>query len=145
MVCFGLKDGTDLSSKLKRAQVTPTLTPTLTLTLTLTTDPHPHPNPNPNPNQAAQAFGIKTIHFVPFEAGVLECAATYLTNYYDYTHRGLGPHAPLPRATRTTPLLTRYGVSGEAALSDVTLAATLKMQCEAHPNPDPNPNPNPNP
>ena len=46
--------------------------------------------------QAAQAFGIKTIHFVPFEAGVLE-----------------------------------YGVSGEAALSDVTLSATLKMQCEA--------------
>jgi predicted membrane chloride channel (bestrophin family) len=65
VVCFGLKDGTDLSSKLKRAQ-------------------------------AAQAFGIKTIHFVPFEAGVLE-----------------------------------YGVSGEAALSDVTLAATLRMQCEA--------------
>jgi predicted membrane chloride channel (bestrophin family) len=65
VVCFGLKDGSDLSSKLKRAQ-------------------------------AAQAFGIKTIHFVPFEAGVLE-----------------------------------YGVSGEAALSDVTLAATLKMQCEA--------------
>ena len=84
VVCFGLKDGTDLSSKLKRAQVTPTLT--LTLTLTLTTDPHPNPNPNPNPNQAAQAFGIKTIHFVPFEAGVLECAATYLTNYHDYTH-----------------------------------------------------------
>ena len=45
VVCFGLKDGTDLSSKLKRAQ-------------------------------AAQAFGIKTIHFVPFEAGVLEYAAT---------------------------------------------------------------------
>ena len=45
VVCFGLKDGTDLSSKLKRPQ-------------------------------AAQAFGIKTIHFVPFEAGVLECAAT---------------------------------------------------------------------
>ena len=55
VVCFGLKDGTDLSSKLKRAQ-------------------------------AAQAFGIKTIHFVPFEAGVLECAATCLTNYHDYTH-----------------------------------------------------------
>ena len=51
----------------------------------------------------------------------------------------------MPRATRTTPLLTRYGVSGEAALSDVTLAATLKMQCEAHPKPDPNPNPNPSP
>ena len=42
VVCFGLKDGTDLSSKLKRAQVTPTLT--LTLTLTLTTDPNPEPN-----------------------------------------------------------------------------------------------------
>ena len=69
VVCFGLKDGTDLSSKLKRAQ-------------------------------AAQAFGIKTIHFVPFEAGVLECAATYLTTTTTRT-RGLGSHAPLPRVTRT--------------------------------------------
>ena len=96
VVCYGLKDGTDRSSKLQRAQ-------------------------------AAQAFGIKTIHFVPFEAGVLE-----------------------------------YGVSGEAALSDVTLSATLKMQCEAtnaayalywkdvggqalvaNSNPRPNPDPNP--
>ena len=77
--------------------------------------------------QAAQAFGIKTIHFAPFEAGVLE-----------------------------------YGVSGEAALSDVTLSATLKMQCEAsnaayalywkdvggqalvaNSNPRPNPDPDP--
>jgi predicted membrane chloride channel (bestrophin family) len=45
---------------------------------------------------AAKEFGIKSIHFYPFESGVLE-----------------------------------YGVSDEAGLSDVTLDATLKMQCEA--------------
>ena len=46
--------------------------------------------------QAAMDFGIKTIHFVPFDGGVIE-----------------------------------YGVAGEAELTDVTMEATLKMQCEA--------------
>ena len=46
--------------------------------------------------QAAMDFGIKTLHFVPFDGGVIE-----------------------------------YGVAGEAELTDVTMEATLKMQCEA--------------
>lgn len=46
--------------------------------------------------QAAKDFGIRTLHFVPFDGGVIE-----------------------------------FGVSSEAALNDVTLDATLKMQCEA--------------
>ena len=44
----------------------------------------------------AKEFDIKTIHFVPFEGGVIE-----------------------------------YGVTSAASLNDVTLDATLKMQCEA--------------
>merc|ERR1719486_1855550 len=51
--------------------------------------------------QAAKEFGIKTIHFVPFVDPVSKEAG-----------------------------VIEFGTSEEAALSDVTLEATLKMQCQ---------------